>query len=86
MAKQKEKQNENEIEEEAPSKEVKAVLNALQAYSEKHNNDVQVVLGLVAYGPEGEIIDDRICLFGHKEGLGIVAKELLAEIKKMPNE
>ena len=70
----------------SPSKEVKAILDALRVYAEKHDDDVQVLLGVIAYGPEGDVIDDRICLFGTKEGLRITHEELGKEIENMPGQ
>ena len=90
MAKAKQKEDKNETKEELTdepaSKEVEAIFDALHVYEKKHHGDVQIILGVVAYDSEGEVIDERLGIFGTKKGLLAVRGWISEEIEKMPEQ
>ena len=68
------------------SKEVMAVLEALNNYIDKHKGNCSVNLSIAAFDDECNVIDDRLLLYGDKDILLIGNESMLNEIKKDKRE
>lgn len=64
------------------SKEVMAVIEALNNYIDKHNGDCVVNLSVFAFDKDSNIFDDRLLVFGSKNVLLTDAEETIKSIKK----
>jgi len=66
------------------SKEMWDIINALDRYSKKHNDDVIVSVSLCAFeGKDCKVVDDRLIIYGDKKTLLVDNAETRKEIKKM---
>ena len=64
-----------------PSKELRAILDAISAYMEKHDSDAQVLFSILAFDKSGDkVIDDTMRLFGVRECLKISMDSFNEEI------
>ena len=64
------------------SKEVMAVLEALNNYIDKHKGNCAVNLSIAAFDEESNVIDDRLLLYGDKDILLISNESIFNEIKE----
>ena len=64
------------------SKEVMAVLEALNNYIDKHEGNCVVNLSVFAFDEDSNVFDDRLLAFGPKVVLLTDAEETLKSIKK----
>lgn len=68
---------------EKPSKELQGIINAIEKWMKKHDNNVSFVCDFVAFkGKDFDVVDDRMLAFGPKETLTISLDELTKDIKK----
>ena len=74
-------------EKEKISKELKAIIDAIDKYCKKHKGNCQFIGSFLAFeGEDFDVVDDRIFAFGSKDTLLIDLKELTKMIKEEKEE
>jgi hypothetical protein len=68
------------------SKEVMAVIKALNNYVDKHKGNCVLNISIAAFDDENNVIDDRLLLYGHKDILLIANESMLNDIKQDKTE
>jgi len=68
------------------SKELKAIVKAIENWVKKHKNDVCFYGGFFAFDKESEVVDDLMLAYGLESVIKIGMKELNEEIKKNKNK
>jgi len=67
------------------SKEMRAIIKAINGYQKKHKGNVCIHASFVAFeGDEADVVDDRIFMIGDEETLLISLDDMRNEIKKSP--
>ena len=67
------------------SKELQAIFDALNVYIDKHNGEVQFALDISAFDKNGNVVDDKLCLYGFKDCLEVAVDALDEAIKNHPD-
>jgi len=68
------------------SKEMKAIINAIDKWNTKHKNNTSFVGSFIAFDKNSNVIDDRIFTYGYKDSLKIALDALTEEVKKEKEE